>query len=140
MKKTCFLILFLAATLIIQAQTVEQTYYFDQPRLSHIEGYEQIQFDNCMQSARAGQPSLPWQSVSLMLPQGTEAVSIEVELSDFHTMEGSHNLYPYQPALTYSNPVRKQFVKDESLYASKSSYPAQSYGQLSTQFMNGVHW
>ena len=138
MKKTCFLILFLAATLIIQAQTVEQTYYFNQPRLSHIEGYEQIQFDNCMQSARAGQPSLPWQSVSLMLPQGTEAVSIEVELSDFQTMEGSHNLYPYQPALTYSHPVRKQFVKDESLYASKSSYPAQNYGQLSTQYMNGV--
>ena len=91
-----------------------------------------------MQSALAGQPSLPWHSVSLMLPQGTEAVSIEVELSDFQTMEGSHNLYPYQSALTYSDPVRKQFEKDEALYASKSVYPAQAYGNLSTHYMNGV--
>ena len=125
-------------SLFASAQTIEKTYYLGQPTVSQIQGYEQIQFAGCMQSALAGQPSLPWHSVSLMLPQGTEAVSIEVELSDFQTMEGSHNLYPYQTALTYSNPVRKQFEKDETLYASKSTYPAQAYGKLSTQYMNGI--
>ena len=138
MKKTALIIISLMATLFASAQTIEKTYYFDEPSVGNIEGYEQIQFANCMQSALAGQPSLPWQSVSLMLPQGQEAVSIEVELSDFQTMEGSHNLYPYQTALTYSNPVRRQFEKDETLYASKSVYPAQAYGQLTTQYMNGV--
>ena len=97
-----------------------------------------VTLTDCMQSALAGQPLLPWQSVSLMLPQGTEAVSIEVELSDFQTMEGSHNLFPYQSARTYSDPVRRQFEKDEALYASKSTYPAQAYGKLSTQYLNGV--
>ena len=125
-------------SLFASAQTIEKTYYLGQPSVSQIQGYEQIQFAGCMQSALAGQPSLPWHSISLMLPQGTEAVSIEVELSDFQTMEGSHNLYPYQTALTYSNPMRKQFEKDEALYASKSVYPAQAYGNLSTHFMNGV--
>jgi hypothetical protein len=125
-------------TLFATAQTIEKTYELGQPSVSQIQGYEQIQFAGCMQSALAGQPSLPWHSVSLMLPQGMEAVAIEVELSDFQTMEGSHNLYPYQTALTYSNPVRKQFEKDETLYASKSIYPAQTYGNLSTQYMNGI--
>ena len=125
-------------SLFASAQTIEKTYYLGQPSISQIQGYEQIQFVGCMQSALAGQPSLPWHSISLMLPQGTEAVSIEVELFDFQTMEGSHNLYPYQTALTYSDPVRKQFEKDEALYASKSVYPAQAYGNLSTHFMNGV--
>ncbi len=125
-------------SLFASAQTIEKTYYFGQPNISQIQGYEQIQFTNCMQSALAGQPSLPWQSVSLMLPQGTEAVSIEVELSDFQTMEGNHNLFPYQSARTYSNPERKQFEKDEALYASKSVYPAQAYGKLSTHYMNGI--
>lgn len=138
MKKTIFLILCLMACLFVSAQTIEKTYYFGQPSVAMMQGYEQIQFTGCMQSAIAGQPSLPWQNVSLMLPQGTEATAIEVVLSDFQTMEGSHNLYPYQTALTYSDPVRKQFEKDEALYASKSIYPAQAHGQLSTQYLNGV--
>ena len=138
MKKLNLILLSLMVSLFASAQTIEKTYYLGQPTVSQIQGYEQIQFAGCMQSALAGQPSLPWHSVSLMLPQGTKAVAIEVELSDFQTMEGSHNLYPYQTALTYSNPVRKQFEKDETLYASKSTYPAQAYGKLSTQYMNGI--
>ena len=137
-KLSLTLILSLMVTLFATAQTIEKTYYLGQPSVSQIQGYEQIHFTDCMQSALAGQPSLPWHSVSLMLPQGTEAVAMEVELSDFQTLEGNHNLYPYQTALTYSNPVRKQFEKDEALYASKSVYPAQAYGQLTTQYMNGV--
>ena len=138
MKKTSFLMLCLMVTLFASAQTIEKIYYFGEPRIGHLQGYEQIQFENCMQSALAGQPSLPWQSVSLMLPQGQEAVSIEVELSDFQTLEGSHNLFPYQTALTYSNPVRKHFEKDKALYASKSAYPTQNHGKLTTQYMNGI--
>ena len=137
-KLSLTFILCLMVGLFASAQTIEKTYYFGEPNVSQIQGYEQIQFTNCMQSALAGQPSLPWHSVSLMLPQGTEAVAIEVELSDFQTMEGSHNLYPYQSALTYSDPIRKRFEKDEALYASKSIYPAQTYGNLSTHYMNGI--
>ena len=138
MKKSFLILITLMVSVFVSAQTIEKTYELGQPSVSYIDGYEQIQFASCMQSALAGQPSLPWYSVSLMLPQGTEAVAIEVELSDFQTLEGSHNLYPYQTALTYSDPVRKQFVKDEALYASKSVYPTQAYGQLTTQYMNGV--
>ena len=138
MKKLNLTLICLLVSLFATAQTIEKTYELGQPNISQIQGYEQIQFKDCMQSALAGQPSLPWHSVSLMLPQGTEAASIEVVLSDFQTLEGSHNLYPYQTALTYSNPERKEFVKDEALYASKSVYPAQAYGKLSTHYMNGV--
>ena len=138
MKKLNLILLSLMVSLFASAQTIEKTYYLGQPNVAQIQGYEQIQVAGCMQSALAGQPSLPWHSISLMLPQGTEALSIEVELSDFQTLEGNHNLYPYQTALTYSDPVRKQFEKDEALYASKSTYPAQAYGNLSTHYMNGV--
>ena len=138
MKKFSLILFALMVSLFASAQTIEKTYYFAQPSISQIQGYEQIQFTDCMQSALAGQPSLPWQSISLMLPQGTEAASIEVELSDFQTMDGCHNLFPYQSARTYSDPVRKQFEKDEALYASKSVYPAQAYGKLCTQYLNGV--
>ncbi len=138
MKKASLILIAMMVSLFASAQTIEKTYYFGEPNVAQIQGYEQVQFTDCMQSALAGQPSLPWQSVSLMLPQGTEAVSITVELSNFQTLEGTHNLYPYQTALTYSDPVRRQFVKDEALYASKSAYPAQAYGNLTTHYLNGV--
>ncbi|MCQ2321295.1 MAG: C25 family cysteine peptidase [Bacteroidales bacterium] len=138
MKKLSLTFILSMVCIFAMAQTVEMSYHFGQPNVTHIMGYDQIQFKGCMQSALAGQPSLPWQSVSLMLPQGTEAESIEVELSDFVEMDGNFSLYPYQPARTYSNPERTQFVKDEAIYNSKAIYPTQSYGEVSTYYMNGI--
>lgn len=128
----------LLAGLAATAQTVEATYRFARPEITELQGYEQIHFDGCLQSALAGQPSLPWQRVSLVLPQGHEAVSIEVQLSDFVELEGNHQLFPYQPSRAYSMPERTAFVKDEVLYRSRQSYPEASYGKLTTHYMNGI--
>ena len=138
MKRLGFLFTLAFVWAFANAQTVEMSYTFDQPNITEIQGYEQIQLRGCMQSALAGQPSLPWQSVSLMLPQGQEAESIEVRLSDFHEIEGSHLLFPYQPSRTYSDTKPHEFIKDESIYNSKAPYPCKAEGQLSTQYLNGI--
>lgn len=87
------------------------TYHFDNPVVSDIQEYKQIHFEGCMQTAIAGNPTLPYYSVSLLLPYGTEAESIEVILSDFVEMDGSYNLFPHQPARPYSKPERTVFMK-----------------------------
>ena len=138
MKKLYLTLMLLLAGFVSFAQTVEASYHFVRPAMHEIEGYEQIHFEGCMQSALAGQPSLPWQHVSLMLPQGQEAVSIEVILSDFAEIEGNHQLYPYQPARAYSMPERNGFVKDEALYQSRQSYPETNYSRLTTHYLNGI--
>lgn len=138
MKRLSFILMFSMACLITKAQTVEMTYHFADPVISQQEGYDMIQFEGCMQSALAGQPSLPWQHVSLMLPQGAEAEAIEVTLSDFVEMEGIYNLFPYQPARTYSDPRRREFLIDETVYTSKELYPAKAYGRIDTYYMNGI--
>lgn len=138
MKKICFTLLLSVACFFATAQTVEMTYHFGQPKHNKIEGYDQIQFANCLQSSIVGQPSLPWQSISLMLPEGTEAESIEVELTDFIELDGRYELFPYQPSRTYSNPKREQFYKDETLYHSKGIYPTKPVGELTTHYMNGI--
>lgn len=122
---------------LIQAQTVEMSYSFGKPDITLLEGYEQVQLRGCMQSALAGQPSLPWQSVSLLLPQGQEAESIEVILSDFRELAGEHELFPYQPSRTTNDLTPRALVKDESLYASKAVYPAENHGVVTTQYKNG---
>ena len=137
MKKLFLTILLSTFCFLIQAQTVEMSYSFEKPNVISLEGYNQIQLRGCMQSALPGQPSLPWQSVSLLLPEGQEAESIEVELSDFKFVETNVNLFPYQPSRTTNDYQPRALVKDEQLYASKDMYPAQNHGEVTTQYKNG---
>ena len=128
----------LAATLFAQAQTIEQTYHFSQPVVSEHDGYQQIGLQGCLPLGQVGEPTLPWQSVSLILPQGLEAVSINVEFSDFVELEGTFNLYPYQQPRPVSSEKEIPFAKKESLYRSEDSYPTHSFSEVSTQYLNGV--
>ena len=96
MKKHVLLLALSFLWVIVSAQTVKMTYHFDNPVVSDIQEYKQIHFEGCMQTAIAGNPTLPYYSVSLLLPHGTEAESIEVILSDFVEMDGSYNLFPHQ--------------------------------------------
>lgn len=137
MKKLSLLIMLSLMSLVIMAQTVEKTYHFDNPKVTEMRGYQQVSFDGCMQTAVAGNPSLPYQAISLMLPQGTEAESIEVMLSDFVEIEGNISLFPYQPSRTTNDLAPRELVKNEQIYASKSVYPAENHGIVTTQYKNG---
>ena len=137
MKKLSFLLLLSMMGLFTFAQTVEMTYHFDNPEVTVLRGYQQISFEGCMQTAVAGNPSLPYQSVSLMLPQGTEAESIEVELSDFQEIEGNVSLFPYQPSRTVGDNEKKDLIVNEAIYASRGIYPAENHGVVTTQYKNG---
>ena len=138
MKKLQLILVFLAATLFAQAQTIEQTYHYTQPVVSERDGYQQIGFKGCLPSGTVGEPTLPWQSISLMLPQGQEAASINVTFSDFVELEGSFNLYPYQQPRPVSNEKEIPFAKKENLYRSENIYPTHSFSNVSTQYPNGV--
>ena len=137
MKRLTLFVLLSMMSLFTFAQTVEMTYHFENPKVTELRGYQQIGFEGCMQTALAGNPSLPYQVVSLMLPQGTEAESIVVELSDFQEVEGSINLFPYQPSRTMSDVGEKELIKNAAIYASKSVYPAENHGVVTTQYKNG---
>ncbi len=137
MKKLTLLAILSVFSFAIKAQTVEKTYHFDNPQVTELRGYQQVTFDGTMQSALQGQPSLPYYAVSLLLPQGAEAESIEVELSDFQEIGENISLFPYQPSRTMNDITPKKLVKDEAVYASKSVYPAENHGVVTTQYLNG---
>ena len=137
MKKLTLLLVLSMMGFVMTAQTVEKIYHFDNPKVTELRGYQQINFDGCMQTALAGNPSLPYQAVSLMLPQGTEAESVVVELSDFQEIEGSMSLFPYQPSRTMNDRGQKDLVINEAIYASKGVYPAENHGVVTTQYKNG---
>ena len=138
MKKLGLILAFLAATLFAQAETVDYIYHFSHPTVSEHDGYQQIGLQDCLPYGIVGEPTLPWHSISLMLPQGQEAVSIDVELSGFVELEGAYNLYPAQKPRPVSSNEAIPFAKNESLYRSNETYPTHSHSQVSTQYLNGV--
>lgn len=137
MKKLSFFVFLIAMSMMMYSQTVEKTYRFDNPTITEFRGYQQMSFEDCMLTAEAGCPSLPYHSVSLLLPQGTEAESIEIVLSDFVEIEGSVNLFPYQPSRTTNDTGARELIKNESVYSSRSIYPVENHGVLTTQYKNG---
>lgn len=138
MKKIILSIIALCLAAMTNAQVIEKTYQFDNYKVEAIGQYERITFDDCMQSALTGQPDLPWQGVSLMLPPHTQAASIMVEFDNFVEIEGSHTLYPHQSAKAYSDMTRHAFEKDMNIYQSSEVYPQNAVGKVTTQYLNGV--
>ena len=133
----------------LSAQIVEKTFFFDKPNFEEYQGYEQISFGTMslsdvgtrqatsVQGAEEGNPVLPWHSVSLLLPQNTEAQDIEFEFSDFVEVEGSHLLYPYQRPRPLSLEEELPFAKNEDIYSSEEVYPSRYSAKVETQYLNG---
>ena len=137
MKKLLLTISIIMMVFSVSAQVIEKTFYFSNPSFEKYQGYEQINFDNCVQRGEVGNPTLPWHPVSLLMPQNTEAQDIEIEYSDFVDIEGSHLLYPYQAPRPISSTKEIPFAKNETIYTSKDVYTYNRELELSTQYLNG---
>lgn len=119
------------------AQTVQKTYYFGTPMVSEVNGYDVIRFADTYNNGVTGEAALPWQTVSLLLPQNTEAQSITVEYSDFVELEGTYKLLPQQAARPLSSTEPLVFEKNEEFYRSENVYPENTFSKVNTQYLNG---
>lgn len=137
MKKITLLVLMVVFYASAAATTIEKTYYFENPTMQQNRNFSEIVFKGTLQSALSGQPSLPWQPVSLLLPYGEKAVSIEIVASDICEIEGVFELFPYQPSQPLSETDKPVFQYDKALYESNMTYPQQNVGHLTSSYMNG---
>ena len=138
MKKTLITLFFLITSVFASAQSITHTYHFGQPMVQQAGEYQTLSFEGTISNGTVGEPTLPWQSVSLMLPQNTEATAIHVTLSDFAELEGQYNLMPMQRIRPISDVTPFVFEKNEDLYCSNEAYPNKTFNTVSTQVLNGV--
>lgn len=137
MKKSLLIFLTFLWVINMNAQSVEMYYNFGNPHIVKVGDYHKVDFKDCMQHGEIGSPSLPYYSVRLLLPQGTEASSAEVYFSDFVEVEGEYNLYPIQRFIPYSSAETLPFSKNEDVYAIKSELPEQAHTDVKTHYLNG---
>ncbi|MFA5475495.1 MAG: C25 family cysteine peptidase [Bacteroidales bacterium] len=138
MKKFLFSIVLVLVSLgAMQAQVLEKTYHFDQPLITTVDGYTTISFENTMPAGIAGEPMLPYHSVSLLLPPGTAAKDIVLLTGEKVTFDDSFTIYPMQHSRPLSEGASGTFVINSQVYQSDAAYPATLHGHITTQYMNG---
>ena len=138
MKKHLILFAIVAFAICAYAQKIEHVYHFSTPDCSQVDDYIRLSVDGCLSTAKSGNPALPYQSVCLILPEGTETSSIDVQLFDFEEIMLPCEVYPYQPSRTFSSPERISFEKNNDVYSSSAVYPSDCRGMLTTAYRNGV--
>ena len=138
MKKLfiCIFILFYSA-MFLHAEVIEKTYYFGEYEIVEVNGYQTINFKNTLLTGKIGEPVLPYHSVSILLPPGEVAESIEITGNYETVIPGNFQLYPKQYSRPISEGSSREFVKNTEIYESISQYPEILNGELSTHFMNG---
>ncbi|KAF0129533.1 MAG: hypothetical protein FD155_2456 [Bacteroidetes bacterium] len=137
MKKFILFLLLAVMSLSISATEIVSNYRFDNIKLSKSSVFDIIGFEETMQTNRAGEPMLPYRQISLLLPPGEIATSIEVIREGKTLVPGTFNLMPAQNSKPLSEKKRLTFQKNEKVYNSSEPYPASPNGELSTQFLNG---
>ena len=139
MRQRIFTLLFLSGILAF-AGVVEKTYYFSSAEISNAktaEGYDIVSLNGAMNTAPAGEPALPYNAVSLLLPPGEKAESLELVLSGRKVLDGKFNIYPQQHSRPYSEGPSDDFVQKSDIYNSDSVYPALKHTHLSTHYLYG---
>ena len=138
MKKLSITLLLTITCVFASAQSITHTYHFSNPVVQQLNDYQTLSFENTISNGTVGEPTLPWQNVSLMLPPNTDATAIHVTLSDFIELEGQYNLMPMQRTRPISDDSPFVFEKNEALYRSNEAYPNKTFNTVSTQVLNGV--
>jgi len=120
------------------ASTTTHTYYFAQPTVTVQNGQTTVILNGAPTWSRVGQPLLPNCPVQLLLPPGEEAVSITATTS-VPVIIGDGYVIPHrQQPYPYSMPApEKATPRDEAVYGSNESFPADRAGDLQTQFYAG---
>lgn len=138
MKKILFLILLTWLTFLLNADLIQYEIFSTQPEVKEYNGYSLIHLADAVQTGETGSPSLPYYGIQLLLPQGHEAISVEVECSEAASLPGQYNIYPVQQQNPLSQLSNSQFTTaDELVYNSYEVFPQQQNRSFRTDYYSG---
>jgi len=136
-KYICLLLVGLFLSIYAFPDEIIRKYSFRDFRIEQTGGYNLFRVDQLMLSGLPGEPALPYQTVSLLLPPGHVAASVEFLGSGFVEIPGTYDLYPQQHVQPLSKGADGVFIRKDAVYALKSAYPADPKGAMLTQYLNG---
>lgn len=119
------------------AGNIQQSYTFNDFKTVHSGSFDLIQMEGLFLTGKTGEPALPYEAIKLMVPPGEVAVSIEFTGNQETIIPGFFKLYPQQSSRPLSQDEPIGFIQNQDVYNSDKTYPYESCGHLSMQYMNG---
>ncbi len=137
MKKV-FIWVIMAVSFILQADLIEYHQTFEVPQISSEYGYTNLHYDNCLNIGEPGDPSLPRQSIKLLLPPGSEAEKVEIRTISYYPIPEKMRIIPSQKQIPLSE-VREGIDRtpESAIYQQESVYPLFSVSNTETHYKNG---
>ncbi len=138
MKKFLILLFSIFFITMLFSKTITVQYTLTNPTVKNLQnGYSEIDYKNSLQTAKIGNPCLPYLPIKILLPAGEIAKSVEIIKMNKKELSGSYKLYPYQGVSPYTQNSSKIFKKNQEIYQSDDKYPFEYNKNFTTQFMNG---
>ena len=137
MKKLSIILIVSFLYQVALAGNVQKTFHISNPVTKSTGQYQTVTLDKAVLSGIPGEPTLPYVAVSLMLPPGESAESIEVIRENEVVLPGSFLLFPKQDVIPLSKKPSGTFLRNEAIYSLNGNYPASPTGHLMTQYLNG---
>jgi len=135
--KKIFLTLIVLSVALLVAERIEFNYDFGNIIQTDREGFDQVNFASTQPAGLPGEPVLPYQAVTLLLPVGQVATSVEFIGTDIQQIPGRFNLYPKQADRPLSFGKSAEFRVNDAVYNSHENYPQNNIASYTTEFMNG---
>jgi hypothetical protein len=108
----------------------------DALRVEKVDGYDLVTLPGCDLTSKVGEPQLPVKYVTVALPQGMQAVGVDVTYSGARELYQNFYIKPGERPIpiSYSGRLPAQtLVPDRAVYSSGSAYP----GELAVLLGNG---
>jgi len=137
MKKFILFGLAFFATSFLFSQVIEKTFHFSDYQLSQTGSYQLLTLPETQLSGLPGEPVLPYRTITLLLPPGFSATSIEIVREGEVSIPGTYRLYPQQNVRPLSQGESGTFIEERRIYELNTPYPENPAGHLTTQFLNG---
>jgi hypothetical protein len=109
---------------------------FSVPNVEKVNGYDSISIKGLQSLGEPGEPVLPFKTVKILLPQGTDVKDVDVagrrvELGDSFNIEWGKTPIPMSAECGSITPP------DKKIYDSLEEFPGRSYSIVSTQILRG---
>lgn len=100
------------------------------------DGYDIVKVKGTSFMGDVGKPMLPVKYIHLIIPQETEADSVNIEIHSGYQIPGSYNIYPAQPPVAIGEDTT--FIPpDSSIYNKDNPYPSRKVRIISTENLGG---
>ena len=135
--KTKLVILLLLLFISLFGETLEFQLQFELPQLSREGEFTRLEYEDCQNVGKSGNPELPQKGVQLLLPPGNVAINAEVTNISYYANSPELKIYPIQMSVPLSRAEDFVFTPPGDIYLEDGVFPTTPLSQVITQFKNG---